>query len=247
LGEGGIALFNTVHCYAATHSIKLTALTTFISYLTLCALYGFNDYIDRERDAQNPKKHQPFVSLVKKYRQQFITLNLLLCILLLLFTFFCFGKLQSIYLLMLLVINALYSLRIKTIPFADIVIVGVWGAVITLGVPVINYSLALAAGLMTGITHIYQMLSDKEVDKQTHVNTAITSYPNTAFLQVLLLCLCSCIALMALIQTCWIAATAMLPLCFYFLVKKNETAWLFSRIYFGIIWIVLLYNTYGSI
>ncbi|MCW5906378.1 MAG: UbiA family prenyltransferase [Chitinophagales bacterium] len=246
LGEGGITLFNTVHCWLATHNPLLTTGCTALSLLTLCALYGFNDYIDRHRDAQNPKKHQPFVALINEHNKAFLITNALLSAALVLTALAFYGTTQAASLLLLLGINCIYSLRLKTLPLADIVIVTLWGSAITLLVPVIHLPLSLVAGIMTGIAHIYQMLGDKESDTQNGVTTAITRYPKTASVQILLLCLLLGVSIYWLRQNILWSATAVLPFVCYYLIKKNETAWLFSRLYFAIVWLMLLYNTYGG-
>ena len=247
VGEGGIVLFNVAHTWFATKNILQTGFSAILSIMMLCVLYGFNDYIDRKRDAQNPKKNQQFVALINEFHKQFLLLNLFLSSLLLLCVFLFIGNAQAFYLLFLLAINAFYSLRIKAVPFADLVIVTIWGAAIILCMPVVNLELSLFAGIMTGIAHVFQMLSDKETDKLTNVNTTVARFPKSVFAQIFILCILLAFSFFYFQKNILLAATAMLPLTFYYIIRKNELAWLLSRVYFSGVWLFLLYKEYGGL
>ncbi len=246
LGEGGIVLFNVTHTWFATKSGLQTFIVAILSTVVLCTLYGFNDYIDRKRDMLNPKKNKSFVALVNQHHNIFLLLNVVLSTTLLIAFYNIYSANHAKYVLLLITVNAVYSLSIKKIPFADIVIVAFWGSAITLCVPVANIELSVIAGIMTGIAHVYQMLSDKDTDQQTSVSTAIVRYPNTASTQIFLLCFILATSLYYTLGNKLIAASAVLPLFFYFMLKQHEVAWHLSRIYFATIWLMLLYSVYGS-
>jgi len=247
LGEGGIALFNVVHAWFSTHSPVQTTLVAIFSIMTLCVLYGFNDYIDRNRDALNPKKNKQFVALINEFQKEFFLLNLFLSGLLMLGYFLFIGKIQAIYFLLLLVINAFYSLRFKSIPFLDLLTVITWGAAITLCVPVVSFDFCFLAGIMTGIAHVYQMLIDKETDRETHVNTAIARYPQSAFIQIFILCCILALSFVYHESNLWLFVSSMLPLVFYVIIKNYKLAWFMSRFYFAVVWLLLLYLKYGAV
>lgn len=247
LGEGGIALFNVTQTWFATHNIVQTTIVLIVSILVLCALYGFNDYLDRKADMLNPKKDQKFVLLINQNSHAFLFINIILKAVLLMAVYLLWGYWQMVFLFLLFVVNMLYSIKVKSIPIADILIVCVWGAAITLFVPSIDIKLSIAAGIMTGIAHIYQMRTDKDIDVQNNVTTSIARFPQWAFIQQLILCLILSATFFYFNCQPLLVASAIAPFLLFVFMKKNEHAWFFSRVYFAVAWIILLVNKYGII
>lgn len=247
LGEGGITLFNVTHTWFATHNFVQTIIVLIISILVLCALYSFNDYWDRKADMLNPKKDQKFVLLINQNSNVFLFINFILKTVLLIAVYLTWGYWQLIFLFLLFVVNIIYSVKVKSIPIADIAIVCVWGAAITLFVPTIDIELSIIAGIMTGIAHIYQMRSDKDIDAQNNVTTSISRFPKWAFFQQLVLCLVLGVIFFFFNQSLFMIASALTPFLLYVFIHRNEQAWFYSRAYFAVAWIILLFNKYGSI
>jgi 4-hydroxybenzoate polyprenyltransferase len=243
LGEGGIAAFNLAHAWIATRDAGITMVVFLLSLLCLTVLYGFNDYVDRYDDKLNPKKDQDFVADIVKHPRLMLTLNITSCVLLLVLTYLVLGTKQSLYGGMLLIANALYSLRLKKTPGADIVIVIIWGGLFTLLVPVVNYSLATLAGLMTGMAHVFQMLSDAETDKKNNVQTTVVCFPKSSYMALFLL---SALAawLVHCIADTKMALSSFVPLLIFAISKNVGVAWLLSRIYFVFLWIYMLIKFY---
>lgn len=247
LGEGGLALFNITHAWYATHDYFATLVCAVMSLLVLCAIYGYNDYIDRQRDLQNPKKEQAFVRQINSHASLFISLNGLLSVVLLIAAFFFIGKMQAVALLALLVINASYSNKLKAIPRADILVVAMWGGTFTLITPVMNYQLALLAGVMTGIAHLFQMLTDETTDRQTNVSTTIVKYPRSKYVVLCGLTVALMFTLHFISSINYCSLSAVLPLVFYLIIKQVSVSWFFSRVYFAAVWLLLLTTIYGGI
>src|SRR4051812_20805267 len=109
LGEGGIVVFNITYSVFATHNIKYVLAVFGISLFALCALYGYNDYIDRFIDSHNKKKEQNFVADIVAHHRFYLAVNLVLSILLIVFAWFLIGSYQATAMLLLLAVNAAYS------------------------------------------------------------------------------------------------------------------------------------------
>lgn len=245
IGEGGIAVFNLTHAWMATHDIVATFLCFALSLFCLSVLYGFNDFTDRKNDQHNPKKDQHFVQQILNQPKLMLSVNLTASMALLLFVYFQFGALQGIYALLLLLINAAYSLGLKKTAGADIFIVIVWGGVFTLITPSVSYPLAAIAGLMTGIAHVFQMITDETTDKKNEVHTTIVQFPSSKNFILLLLSVLSGVSIYIIAD--WkVALSCFIPLLIFMASKNVNWSWIASRIYFVCMWMVLLTKLYAA-
>lgn len=246
LGEGGIALFNTSQVWFATHDILFTLWCTLLSLLTLCVLYGYNDYKDRETDKLNPKKDISYVNNISIHHLLFFYIHLFVTALLIMWSFFLLGKTGALSMLLLLAINIAYSNKLKATAGLDVVTVMIWGGLFVLLIAREHFGLAIAASIMTGMAHVFQMLTDKKTDSQTKTNTTVVKYPGSAPFMFAGLSVALMVALYVATEKYSIAISAFIPFLFYFMYRNVTVSWFFSRVYFAGIWFVLLYTTYGG-
>ena len=247
LGEGGIALFNVTHTWLATGDIIRTVFSAILSAITLCALYGYNDYKDRDVDLINPKKDHPFVQSIILESKLFLLLNLLLSFSLIVLCGLYMDATHAAFMMVLLGINFVYSNKLKAIVGLDLFIVMAWGGVFTLLSDVISFKLAILAGIMTGIAHFFQMLLDLDSDKESKISTTLVRHWDKAALVIIILSAILGAVLLLFSKNPLIAISAVLPVIFYFISSRVMVSWFLSRVYFFSIWMWMLNMIYGGI
>jgi len=245
LGEGGIIIFNLAHAWYATQSVSQTTIQTLISTLVLCALYGYNDFTDREADMNNPKKDSAFCKDIYEHASIFLTVNIVLSTAAFILCLVLIGKFQAVAVASLFAVNVAYSSKLKSIPVADIITVLIWGSLFVMIAGNPNMPLAVTAGIMTGIAHIFQMLTDKTSDTKNNVKTSIVYFQRAE--HWLIVSLYALLSLFLFYQSnAVLAASTLIPLSLYLITRKVAFSWYLSRLYFFVIWIVLLYNQYAG-
>jgi 4-hydroxybenzoate polyprenyltransferase len=246
LGEGGLVVFNLAHSIYAHAEVKPIVIETLISFVTMCALYGFNDYVDRMNDINNEKKDKSFVSSILVNTRLFILVNAGLSILTLSAAYFFLDLTKVGVLVLLYAVNCFYSIKLKSVPVFDILIVMVWGGFFVLLVGKNFWMLALVAGVMTGMAHLFQMLTDKVSDEIANVKTSVVAMPG---FEMMFLSMLS-IGLGASLYFClgwWWALTCIIPILVYCISRRVTLSWHVSRFFFFMCWIALLNSYYGSL
>jgi 4-hydroxybenzoate polyprenyltransferase len=243
LGEGGLVFFNLLHSCIYHSDFNDLQLDIVISFLTMCSLYGLNDFLDRKIDLSNPKKNHQFVILLNNYPIVYILQYVAVTIVIIVLTYFQFGVQKILVLISLILVNAIYSLRIKGIPIFDVLFVCLWGGLFTLLAGPVDYSLAIAVGLMTGIAHIYQVLTDRDVDAIDNIRTSAVVFLRFEKAGVVLLSTGLFVSLMSILPMT-LAATSFFLIIVNFTGLSILTKWHLSRIYFAFCWLSLLFFKY---
>ena len=244
-GEGGLIIFNISHSWMIHGLEKNFFFESFLSVLIMCLLYGFNDYSDRVYDLSNPKKPQHFIEKISSHATFFIIQNILLSALCILIGFYFLGFTKGLVLLFLFLANMLYSKKLKSTPVFDILIVIVWGALYVTFIGQLDWLIYFTVGIMTGIAHLYQTLTDEVSDRASNIKTSAVSLPHLKFYILLAHCVLLAVLIYIPLDIYW-AFSAFLPLLVYLLTKRISISWHFSRFYFAICWLQLLYLQYGN-
>ena len=239
-GEGVLLAINaSIILYASAPLLTMGA-QFLISLLVLALLYSYNDLHDCHLDRKNPKKDQELVSLLIAHRPRFYRVLALQAAITLLLAILFIGTTSVQAIISILLMNALYSGYLKKVPVIDVVWIALFGAVYVaiLEVP-LNYRIFVLVGVMTGISHIYQALGDRSVDRKNEVRTTAVFSPNVA--SALLLGFCAVLFLvLEHFFSLLIGLTALLPYALHRAMADPRRAWLLSKVYFAIIWLSLL-------
>lgn len=246
LGEGGLVAMNIAHSIAANKEIKITAIESVISFIVMCVLYGYNDYTDCKKDKLNPKKDIQFISLISENRIFFIRLIVVVQVITVVFTYVFLGWLIGVFLMVLFATNFIYSNKIKNVPLADILIVSVWGAFYVCLAGNLNLNMALMAGLMTGIAHFFQVVTDKEIDAQNNIVTSAVSFKENVYFVLLLLCIALIIILWFITKSVGIIFWGAVPFLVYLFSRRVALSWYVSRIIFFLLWLAILKFIYAG-
>lgn len=232
-GEGALLAINATIVVFLRLPVGIAATQIGVSALLMAALYAINDWRDAEDDRSNPKKNQQLVEDLIELRRPFFAW---LCVLQVVLVFVAYGLLgapSALAVTAMIAINFAYSWWLKGVPFADVVIVCVWGGTFT-AIVTTSWSLCLAVGLMTGIMHVFQIQEDRDVDAANEViTTVVRSGGRAANGAIALLCLGLYSALLGPLGPIW-AASAFIPLLLQRLCADTSSAWMASRIYCGI-------------
>lgn len=247
LGEGGLLVLNVIQLIPQGKPIPLFLLECALSFLVLCVLYGYNDYTDAEHDRINPKKELSFVELILANRPLFYHLIVFVQLATIMLYFIFKGWQIAFCLVLLYLINFLYSKKVKQMPFADIVIVAVWGGLYLSLAAHFQWALIFVSAVMTGIAHFFQVHTDKDADTLNQVTTSAVAFP--AWDKWQLLVLCSFLAAgVYLIAGYWLLSLlSFLPFLFYLVSRKIVVSWHLSRLTCFIIWLIILKGIYAGV
>jgi 4-hydroxybenzoate polyprenyltransferase len=244
--EGALLGIVVSMLFFAGQSLGNIASLSALTLVALSTLYFFNDLTDCAEDLNNPRKDQPYIETLNNHRVSLWTVLVIQKAAVLLVTLLIFGPELTVVVGAIFGINVAYSLKVKGIPGLDVFWVGIWGAAIA-GLGGIHHPWETYAivGVMTAISHIYQVRIDAPVDQAHHVQTsAVVSHRMT---EIQILALCASLALLIGSSTfVWLGITAFIP---WFLGKylNSSRSWVFARYYFGIIWLCHLESTYGRL
>ena len=243
-GEGGLILFNVLLSVFFYRNLSMVVLQSLLAILSMSMLYGFNDYVDRNADLVNPKKNPTLTKRIGQHHLYFILLNLLISFGCIALAIRLVDYKKGLLVAALLVVNMVYSLRVKSLPIADLIIVGIWGSLFVSIVADVPYPLIGVVGLMTSIAHLFQAITDREVDAQNQVDTSATKFKNPIFLLLGFSALLS--YSIYLLLGVLAGASAFIPALSFLWIKNVHTTWNVSRVYFGTTWLLILYVTYGG-
>ncbi|MFN8321322.1 MAG: UbiA family prenyltransferase [Chitinophagales bacterium] len=246
LGEGGLVVFNLFHSIYAHRAPTQIITEVTLAFLVMCALYGYNDFTDRQRDGLNEKKDKNFVISILQHPKFFLGVNLFLTIITLFMALLFFGTTKMKVLTLLYTVNFFYSKRFKSIPILDIIVVGMWGGLYVMLSGRFQWDLIFIVGIMTGMAHLFQIMTDKVSDGENKINTTIVALPDSELLFLAVLCFVLSWLLFFTLNIWW-GGSALLPLFIYGVTKQVTFSWYVSRAYFFICWIALLTLFYGSL
>lgn len=245
-GEGGLVIFNLLHAaFAFPGQWERVAAETCIAITVLTALYGFNDYIDRHRDLHNTKKNRGFTMDVASSPRLFLSLNIALSTFTVLLCLAISGYPKTLALICLYMVNCGYSLRLKSLPIFDLLTVIAWGGLFVSisGHP--DPYLALSAGLMTALAHVYQMITDHSTDSFQGVGTTVVRMPGITVSLIAILSLALGVVTLNAGMGLWSILTV-IPPAMALLRIPNALSWHLSRAIFAILWIALLSFAYAT-
>ena len=131
-------------------------------------------------------------------------------------------------------------------PVVDIIIVGIWGGLYVMISGNFQWSLIFIVGIMTGIAHLFQMMTDKVSDGDNNIKTTIVALPGSGLLFLSALCV-ALGSLLFITLNIWWAVSGLLPVFIYALSRRVTLSWHVSRVYFFICWLALLTLFYGSL
>lgn len=236
-GEGGLWLVAV--SLIAIRPLPWTAIVGLglTAGLLLWNLYLFNDIHDADHDRDNPRKNHDVAAFYMEHRSRLWALwagsSLLVLGLLAVAGIRAVAAGAAT-----MIINAVYSIRIKAVPWLDIVIVGMWGTLYVLAFEP-TPQLSLVAGIMTMVAHVYQVFVDRSSDLAQGLTTTAVHSPRASRILVH--------ALAALLAACvWQAGGSRWALALAALVAApvwlpdHQRAWNTSRLIFGLCWLTLL-------
>lgn len=237
LGEGLLLAVNAAVIGFGAHGALDALWRMVVSIGVLAAAYSFNDYQDARADRANPKKNQQLVGLLLERRTAFGRLLLAAHLLLVAIAWIALDPTTAAAAAAMLAVNLLYSVRAKGTPFADVVVVVLWGALFT---AIAGASLGVCAlvGALTLLMHIFQMHVDLDVDAGNAVRTTAVALRRPTAL-VAAACVAVGSVLFALLGPFW-AASAAFPLLAQAAASRTETAWMLSRAYAGVVLLAVL-------
>ena len=216
----------------------------FVATAVLTLLYFLNDVYDCRNDLNDEGKDQSFVRFCVLHRarlfqimavEKAVTIALALVLL---------GPRSAIAVVAVFVVNFVYSTVFKGRAFLDVPWACLWGAlyVLVTGV-VVPFTVLALVGIMTSICHVFQIRRDRHVDEVNRVNTSAVAAPWLATTQMAIACIA-----MGLILGYHLgpfgAASAATPLVLH-LTMKNWLAWMLSKAYYAVVWLLVLGAVYG--
>ncbi len=225
-----------------SNNISLTTLLLQFCICLICLMlvYAYNDIIDIPNDLNDPGKKQAYSRNLKDNAKLAHYLVLLQKISVIVFCFFV-ARNSFLYVVLFLVLNIGYSLFLKRIPFLDVLSVGAMGGLfILISKPNLALPIFLIISCVTAISHIFQISRDISSDRKNKIITLFVFSNKLTIITLLALCgllgyLCFSIDKMLL------SITAFIPLVLFLTIKKVDLSWVCFKIYFAIVWVVILF------
>jgi 4-hydroxybenzoate polyprenyltransferase len=245
-GEGQLLAINFSIAFFAVHDLGALVAHGLVSTAVLTLLYGLNDVYDSARDVHDPGKNQAFVQLCLAHRRPLLAILAVEKVLVVALAALLLGPRSALAAAAVFAVNVLYSVFFKGRPAVDVFWVALWGALFGM-VPGIEIPLSvlLMIGVMTSMSHVFQILRDRAIDQANHVRTSAVAAP---WLPPVQMAAC-CAALGALLYGSLGvlgAASAVAPLLLSLGMRSNQTAWLTAKVYYGVIWLLVSSVTYGA-
>ncbi len=212
-----------------------------ISLLAIALMYAFNDLYDAPTDSNNPKKDQEVVSIYLAHRWLSGVVVLTLKLLTVVAAYVTLDLRAAAAVAGVMLVNILYSTKLKGVAVMDVVWCGLWGAVYAAIVSSSSSELLLV-GLMTAVCHLYQTLGDRAADAANLITTTAVRSAGLSATVLAALTLFLYMALREPVGSAW-ATTAFVPLVIYFSFSNARTGWLLTKAYFGVLWLYLLGTT----
>ena len=238
LGEGALLAVNAslILHGGATRTVQLAQLV--VSVLALALMYAFNDLYDAPVDTNNPKKDPTLIGIYLAHgwiAGRAILIASLLTSALALATL---GIHAAAATAGVLLVNVVYSTRLKGVPVLDVAWCGLWG-VLYAAIVSASPSLLLVVGLMTAVCHLYQTLDDRAADAASAITTTAVRSPTLSRDVLVALSVLLVVTLRPALGLAW-AATAFAPLLLFFVAASPRVGWLLTKAYFGVMWLALL-------
>jgi 4-hydroxybenzoate polyprenyltransferase len=237
-GEGALLAVNlSLILYQDVTSVRGLA-AALVSLLTIALMYAFNDLYDAPLDVNNPKKDQACVAAYLDHRGLGGAAIFVLHLVTIALAFACLDARASLAVTAAMLVNLLYSIAMKGMPVADVIVCGLWGAAYAAIVDP-SPSLVILVGLMTAVCHLYQTLDDRAADA---ANAIITTAVRSPVLSRNVLVGLSALLFAALCPTFGVAwaLTAFTPLAIFLACDSPRAGWLLTKVYFGAMWLSVL-------
>ena len=245
-GEGQLLAINVSLTIASRPSFEKGLLLAAFSAVLLVVLYFLNDVLDAPRDVNDAGKDQRYVEALIGRRPFLLKLLAVEHVLLAAVAWALFGWLSALGTALVLLVNATYSLSLKGRAYWDVPWVALWGALYALSTgiafPLVVYA---AVGLMTGITHVFQITRDRDVDTVNAVRTSAVASRVLPSVELALACAGLALCLRPVLGDL-AALSALAPLVLHRYLRSNQDAWLLSKGYLGLMWLLLLVQSHGA-
>ena len=245
-GEGLLLAVNvSIVLFARPGAAALLA-QVFVSTAVLALLYGLNDVYDCERDLNDPAKDQTLATFCVANRGRLLGILKLEKVGVVLLAFALLGVGSAGAVAALFLVNLAYSAVLKGKAGLDVLWVGLWGGLYAM-VPGVALPLqvVLLVGVMTSICHIFQILRDRDADDANQIHTSAVASRWLPFAQLGVCCAAMAAVLWSTLGPLG-ALSAFAPLLLRLTLASNQSAWLASKAYYGIVWLLVLGAVYAS-
>jgi len=245
-GEGALLAVNLSLILATRPSPLSFAAQALVSTLVLALLYLLNDLYDCRNDLNDAGKDQAFVRFCVEHRarlfwllgaEQAGAIGMALALL---------GPRSALAVAAVFLVNLAYSAFFKGRAAVDVLWVALWGACYAM-VPAVDVPPQVLAvvGVMTSICHVFQITRDRPFDVANGVRTSAVAVGWLPTLQLAVGCLAMGLLLAPLLGPA-AAASAAAPLLLRLTMSSNQRAWLLSKAYYGVVWLLVLRVLHAS-
>jgi 4-hydroxybenzoate polyprenyltransferase len=238
-GEGLLLAVNLSIALAARPDAATFLAQAVVSTVVITLLYLLNDVWDCRQDLNDPGKDQALVRFYVEHRTSFLGLVALESVGAFLAALALLGPSSGIAVAAVLIVNLAYSTVLKGRAVVDVLVVGVWGAAAAAVPGHVPASLLALVGIMTSICHVFQITRDRRIDDVNHIRTSAVAAPWLPAVHLAIGCLAMGLVLGDLLGPA-AAATAATPLLLRLVLRSNQAAWLLSKAYYAVIWLLAL-------
>lgn len=244
-GEGLLLAVNlSIALFARPDAITFLA-QALVSTAVVALLYCLNDVYDCRHDLNDAGKDQTFVNFCVHHRVRLFRVLALQKAGVVLLALVLLGLRSAVAVAAVFLVNLAYSAIFKGRAAIDVLWVALWGALYAM-VPGVEIPLVVLAlvGVMTSICHVFQITRDRPVDDVNRVHTSAVAARWLPTAQMAIACIAMGLILGYQLGPA-AAASAATPLVLRLTMNSNQTAWLISKVYYGVMWLLVLGAVYG--
>jgi hypothetical protein len=245
-GEGVLLAVNLSIVLSARPDAATLFAQALVSTAVLALLYFLNDVYDCRQDLSDAGKDQALVGFCVQHRPLLLRLLAFEHVGITVLSLALLGPRSATAVAAVLLVNVAYSSLLKGKAAIDVPWVALWGACYAAvpGVAVPPAVLGLV-GVMTSICHVFQITRDRPFDILNRIRTSAVAIEWLPPVQLALGCLAMGILLGHILGPA-AAASAAVPLVLRLTLRSNQAAWLLSKAYYGVVWLLVLGAINGS-
>jgi hypothetical protein len=239
-GEGLLLAVNLSIALSARPGAAALLAQVFVSTAVLALLYALNDVYDCRSDLNDPAKDQALAGFCASNRRALLGILQAEKVGVVLLALALVGTRSAIAVAALFLVNLAYSAILKGKAGLDVLWVGLWGALYAM-VPggALPLQVVLLVGVMTSICHVFQILRDRDADEANDIQTSAVASRWLPYAQLGVCCAAMAAVLWSSLGPA-AGVSALAPLLLRLTLASNQSAWLLSKAYFAVVWLLVL-------
>lgn len=237
-GEGALLFLTLYLSWLNYRSVGMLLQHGVAGFLALSLMYALNDIHDAPLDVRDPRRANPWVSLLVRRQTEAYLVHACEVLLLLAWLYLFSGV--NAPLIITFGVSAFYSLWAKGRPGFDIAAVFMWGpGFIYSFVPAAATLLLVNAGFMLAMSHTFQMYRDLLVDSANGITTTAV-YGRKLSAGIFVFCAFASVSCFFMLGELIPASLALVAAILPLFIRFSMRSWLLAKVFQAFAWLALM-------